>query len=220
MVAWHVIQHLDLLPILFKTQWDAERQQWRSSPPPTLQDAERKLRAMTSTTASRQGVITIAVEHTDPVLAAAIANRYLDALQQALNDNAFSLAKKNRLFIAAQLERTREDLNKAEEALKQFEQTHKIVSLKDQTSAAVKTLGSLEEQVMLKEVQLGVHQRLLKGASREVYLLEEELRGLRSQLARLQYGSPGATKATSTLPKGGEDEIWLAFDEAPEVKLH
>jgi len=218
-VAMDVIQHLNLLTILFIKKWDAERQQWRTSPPPTMQDAERRLRAMTSITASRQGVITIAVEHTDPVLAAAIANRYLDALQQALNDNAFSLAKKSRLFIAAQLEKTRVELDKAEEALKQFEQTHKIVSLKDQTSAAVKTLGSLEEQVMLKEVQLGVHQRLLKGASREVYLLEEEIRGLRSQLSRLQYGSPDASKATNTPAKGSEDEVWIAFDEAPEVKL-
>jgi hypothetical protein len=36
----------------------------------------------------------------DPVLAATIANRYLEALQHALNDNAFSVAKKNRIFIA------------------------------------------------------------------------------------------------------------------------
>jgi uncharacterized protein involved in exopolysaccharide biosynthesis/Mrp family chromosome partitioning ATPase len=219
-VAMDVIQHLGLLPRLFEKQWDAERQQWRQSPPPTIQDAERLLRKMASITASRQGVITIAVEHTDPVLAAAIANSYLDVLQQALNDKAFSLAKKNRLFIAAQLEKTREDLDKAEEALKQFEQTHKIVSLKDQTAAAVKTSGALEEQIMIKEVQLGVQQRLLTGASREVYLLAEEVRGLRSQLARLQYSSPEASKATKTPAKAGEDDFWIAFNEAPEVKLH
>jgi uncharacterized protein involved in exopolysaccharide biosynthesis len=62
------------------------------------------------------------VEQTDPVLAAAIANSYLAALQETLNENAFSLAKKNRVFIAGQLEKTRQDLDRAEEALKQFEQ--------------------------------------------------------------------------------------------------
>jgi hypothetical protein len=63
------------------------------------------------------------------VLSATIANRYLEALHRALNDNAFSIAKKNRIFIAAQLENTRKDLAIAEEMLKQFEQTHKIIAI-------------------------------------------------------------------------------------------
>src|SRR5262245_10713709 len=85
-----------------------------------------------SMTANRKNVITIAVSHTDPVLAATIANRYIEALQRALNDNAFSIAKKNRIFIAAQLENTRKDLAIAEETLKQFEQTYKIAAMEAQ----------------------------------------------------------------------------------------
>ena len=121
-----VIQSLDLLPILFAKKWHAEKQQWQTNKPPTLQDAVRELDTLVSITANRQNVITIAVSHTNPVLAATIANRYIEALQRALNDNAFSIAKKNRIFIAAQLENTRKDLAIAEETLKQFEQTHKI----------------------------------------------------------------------------------------------
>ena len=79
-LALDVIQHLHLLPMLFEKQWDATQQQWRKSPPPTLQDAVRQPKKAVSITANRQGVITIAVEHTDPVLAAAIANRYIYTL--------------------------------------------------------------------------------------------------------------------------------------------
>ena len=129
-LAMEVIQSLDLLPILFAKKWHAEKQQWRTDKPPTLQDAVRTLNTLVSLTASRQNVITIAVSHTDPVLAATIANRYIEALQRALNDNAFSIAKKNRIFIAAQLENTRKDLASAEEILKQFEQIHKIAARK------------------------------------------------------------------------------------------
>jgi len=90
-LATDVIEHLDLLHVLFVKQWDAEKQQWRTTPPPTLQDAVRTLGGLVSTTASRQGLMTIAVTHTDAVLATTIANAYVDALQRALNENAFSL---------------------------------------------------------------------------------------------------------------------------------
>ena len=117
-VAMEVVQSLDLIPMLFAKKW-----QWLTDKPPTLQDAVRKLDALVSLTDNRQNVITIAVSHTDPVMAATIANQYIEALQHALNDNAFSIAKKNRIFIAAQLESTRKDLAVADEMLKQFEQT-------------------------------------------------------------------------------------------------
>ena len=200
-----VIQSLDLLPILFAKKWHAEKQQWQTNKPPTLQDAVRELDTLVSITANRQNVITIAVSHTDPVLAATIANRYIEALQRALNDNAFSIAKKNRIFIAAQLENTRKDLAIAEEMLKQFEQTHKIAALEAQTTAAVKAIAEVEAQIRQKEVQVGVFQRLMTGASREVYLVQEELRELRAQLAQLHHGEPELAQAKAESKTGKPD---------------
>jgi tyrosine-protein kinase Etk/Wzc len=150
-------------------------------------------------------------------LATAIANRYIEALQRALNDNAFSVAKKNRIFIATQLENTRKDLAIAEETLKQFEQTHKIAALEAQTAAAVKAIAEVEAQIRQKEVQVGVFHRLMTGASREVYLAQEELRELRAQLAQLHYGGLGVAQA-KTNPKL-ENQIHASLAEAPEIKL-
>src|SRR5262245_3291896 len=211
-VAMEVIQSLDLIPIIFTQKW-----LWQTDKPPTLQDAVRKLDTLVSITDNRQNVITIAVSYTDPVLAAAIANQYIEALQHALNDNAFSIAKKNRLFIAAQLESTRKDLAVADEMLKQFEQTHKIAALEAQTTAAVKAIADVEAQIRQKEVQVGVSQRLMTGASREVYLAQEELRELRAQLAQLHRGGPELVRA-QTDPKL-ENQIHPPFTETPEIKL-
>ena len=216
-LAMEVIQSLDLLPILFAKKWHAEQQQWLTNKPPTLQDAVRELDTLVSITANRQNVVTIAVSHTDPVLAATIANRYIEALQHALNDNAFSIAKKNRIFIAAQLENTRQDLAAAEETLKQFEQTHKIAAMEAQTIAAVKAIAEVEAQIRQKEVQVGVSQRLMTGANREVYLLKEELRELRAQLAQLQYG--GADVAQAKTGSKLENQIHPSLTEAPEIKF-
>jgi capsule polysaccharide export protein KpsE/RkpR len=88
--------------------------------------------------------------------------------------------------------------------LKQFEQTHKIAAMEAQTTAAVKAIAEVEAQIRQKEVQVGVSQRLMTGANREVYLLKEELRELRAQLAQLQYGGarsgPGKGRSETGKP--------------------
>src|SRR5262249_16247747 len=222
-LAVDVIEHLHLLPILFEKKWDAEKQQWRTERYPTMQDAVRTLGHLVSTTASRQqGIITIEMTFRDAQLAAAIANAYVDALQRALNENAFSLAKKNRLFIASQLDKTRQDLDSAEEALKEFEQTYTIIALDAQTKATVEATAAIEGQIRAREVQLGVHQRLLTGARREVYLLEEELQAWRAQLARLQHGVPSPRPVSdhqASNHQAVEDQAWLSIDQAPDIKL-
>lgn len=217
-LALDVIQHLNLLPLLFPDDWDTLEQRWRPRRPPTLQDAVRKLSELVALSANRQGVITLLTSHPDPVLSAAITNRYIEALQRTLNDKAFSLAKKNRAFVAAQLEKTRQDLALAEETLKHFEQQYKIVALEAQTKAAVEALASLEETIRAREVQLGVHKRLMTGANREVYLIQEELRELREQLAQLQHGTPLKTLEMPT--KIAQVQGNLSLDDAPEIKLH
>lgn len=214
----NIIKRLDLLPRLFADAWDHEKQEWRTDEPPTLQNAVEALRATVFiTTDTTTGILRIAVENTNPKLAARIANQYVDELQRALNENAFSLAKKNRLFIEHQLQKTRKSLEGAEEALRAFEQKHDIVALDAQTQAAVNALANLEGQIMAKEVQLGVLQRTRTGASPEVYLLREELRGLREQRTLLQHGKPEQHIAMQH--EASPIKTQLSLDKAPEIKL-
>jgi capsular exopolysaccharide synthesis family protein len=216
-LAVEVIQALDLLPRLFARQWNADTHQWKTEKPPTLQDAVGTLSGIVSLTADRKGIVKIGVSSTDPALAASIANRYIEALQKAINTNVFSLARKNREFTAEQLEKTQEALHIAEESLKQFEQTHMIVSLETQTAAAVRAIADVERQIREREVHVGVQQRLMTSANREVYLLQEELRELRAQLAQLQSGGV-ALQQTRELKKSGQQPS-LSLEAVPEVKM-
>jgi capsular exopolysaccharide synthesis family protein len=218
-LAEDIIHRLDLLLRLFPGDWDATAQQWKTDEPPTLQDAVKALQEDVATIVrdEKKGTITITAQHTDPELAAAIANQHIEALQRALNGNAFSLAKKNRLFIEAQLQRTQGDLVTAEEAVRQFEQTYGILALDMQAQAAVNALANLEGQIMAKEVQLAVMQRTLTGSSREVSLLQEELQGLRAQLTRLQQGTTALFPASET--RGQNGQSLPSLDRAPEIRL-
>ena len=164
-----------------------------------------------------KGIVMITVEYTDAELAAAIANAYVEALQRSLNENAFTLAKKNRVLMEGQLDNNRQELSASEEALRQFELVHGIVALDVQAQAAVTAIATLEGQIMAKEVQLGVLQRTLTGSNREVYLLQEEIKELRTQLTRLQQGDAAATAASEA--QRHESGHTLSLDKAPEIKL-
>lgn len=218
-LAEDVIQRLNLLPLLYADDWDTNTQQWTTDEPPTIQDAVKLFReeVVTSTWDEQKGVITITAAQPDPVLAAAIVTACIEALQRSLNENSFTLAKKNRAFIEEQLHATTKNLEVIEEALKQFEQTHGIVSLDAQTQAAISALATLEAQIMAKEVQLGVLQQSLTQSSREVFLLREEVQGLRLQLARLQQGTP--SPFTPSAGSGQNIQMFLSLDRAPDIKL-
>lgn len=214
-----VIRHLELLPVLFPQDWDASAQRWRTGQPPTMQSAVKVLtdEVVESVWDDKKGLLSITAEGRDPVLMAAIVNHFVEVLQQALNANAFTQAKKNRVFLEGQLQKNRQDLTLAEEQLQKFEQAYGIVSLDVQAQAAVGALASLEGQIMAKEVQLGVWRRTLTGSSREVNLLQEELQGLRTQLARLQQGVAGPWALPAE--HGQASQIFPALDKAPDIKL-
>ncbi len=218
-LAEDVIQRLDLLPRLFAKDWDAEQKRWQTDEPPTMAEAVKMMQeeVVSSAWDEQKGIVMITVEYTDAELAAAIANEYVEALQRSLNQNAFTLAKKNRVFVEGQLDKTRQDLSAAEEALRQFELIYGIVALDVQAQAAVTALATLEGQIMAKEVQLGVLQRTLTGSNREVYLLQEEIKELRTQLTRLQQSDTAATAASETQRPIIQSS--LSLDKAPEIKL-
>jgi uncharacterized protein involved in exopolysaccharide biosynthesis len=214
-LAEHVIERLDLLPRLFATDWDAVTKQWQTDEPPTMADAVKALGKLVSSTSNdKQGTITITAIHTDPQLAAAIANQYIEALQQILNEKAFTLAKKNRAFLEAQLHQTQQALTTAEETVRQFEQTSGIVDFATQAQAAVNILAGLESEIMAKERQLAVSQLEFRGPSREIYLVQGEIKELRAQLAQLQQSTPDASAA---LADAGHNQKPPVLSKRPNI---
>lgn len=97
----------------------------------------------------------VAVAHKDPKLAADIANEYASSLQKFLNENAISLAKRNRIFLEKQIETTKTDLKKAEEDLRGFQIEKKLAVMDAQAEGSIKALAELKAQIIAREVQLG-----------------------------------------------------------------
>ncbi len=212
-VAENVIRSLNLIGVLFEEQWDDKNKRWKGEKPPTLMNAVGTLKGMVKVGDDRKGgLISISVENKDPKLAADIANAYAAALQKFLNVNAISLVKRNRIFVEKQLEITREDLKKAEEALNRFQTKNKIVAMDAQAEGAIRAHADLKAQIISREVQLGALREFATSAHPDVKRVQDELRELRFQLKRLEEGSKN--------PRGEESiGSFLALADAPTVGL-
>ena len=198
-VSEDVIRALDLIKVLFEEDRDE---------PPTIQDAVRSLTEATKITDDKKGLISVSVEYKDPGIAADIANQYTTALQRFLNENALSGEKRNRIFIENQLKKAKEELREAEEAMKVFQTSKKIIAMDAQTEAAIKALADLRAQVTAREVQLGVMKQFSTPSNPDVLRIKDELRELKKQLSMLE--TRGSNPETDILPR---------LSEAPTIGL-
>src|SRR6266511_6004482 len=90
----------------------------------TMVETRRKFEKRTSVVLGPQdGLIRISVEDRDPVVAAAIANGYVEEFRKNSARLAITEASQRRLFFEQQLAETKEKLAAAEEAMKSTEQS-------------------------------------------------------------------------------------------------
>jgi len=91
-IAEAVIKKLDLLRIFNEEQWDTAHADWKDpEKKPMLEDAIRRLqKEVINISSDRKGVVTLTAEWRNPVLAAKIANAYVDASSNFLNEHSIN----------------------------------------------------------------------------------------------------------------------------------
>ena len=128
----NVIVAQDLMPLLFSKAWDDKKKAWKSDDPQKRPDMEQAVTMMRSIVMvmddKKNKTIKISAEFKNPMVAARIANSYLDELQRFITDNAFTTAKRNRIFIEAQLEENKQDLLEAGKEINEFYHGSKVSS--------------------------------------------------------------------------------------------
>jgi uncharacterized protein involved in exopolysaccharide biosynthesis len=198
-LAEDVIRSLELINLLFK---DSPQK------PPALQTFVRSFTGIIKITDDRKGLINISVNYKDREIAADIANQYTASLQKFINENALSMAKRNRIFIEDQLNKVKLELKEAEEAMKIFQTDKKIIAIDVQTETAIRAIAELNAQITAREIQLGVIKQFSTPANPDVLSINDELRELKKQLAMIE------SKGNS--PEAG---IFPSLSEAPTLGL-
>jgi uncharacterized protein involved in exopolysaccharide biosynthesis len=186
------------------------------------EDARRGLLGqLKATDDKKSGIITITVEDKDPKRAADMTNAFVDELKNLNKHLAVTEAGQRRLFYEEQLKDVKESLLGAEESLKGFQEKTGAIKMDDQARAMIQSLAQVRAQIAAKEVQLKVMKTYATANNPDAQRLDEEIRGLKEQMGRLEAkggGHADALMPTSRMPQVGTDYLRkmreLKFNEA------
>lgn len=159
---------------------------------------------------AKDGLIHITVKDGDPNRAAELANGYVDQFRNLSEHLAITEASQRRLFFERQLEQAKNNLADAEESLKETEQKTGLIQLDSQTRALIEAAASLRAQIAAKEVDLQAMQTYATPENAQLLQSQQELVGLRAQLAKLG-GSENGSDANLIVPKGRVPEAGLEY---------
>jgi tyrosine-protein kinase Etk/Wzc len=175
-----------------------------------LSDTRRKFEIRTTVDGDgKDTLIRLSVEDHDPQRAADMANGYVEEFQKLSQSLAITEAGQRRLFFQQQLEKSKDDLANAEEALKRTEQTTGLIQLDSQARALIESAASLRAQIAAKEVQIQAMRTYATGENAQLVEAQQELDSLRAELAKLGGSEENANALI--VPKGQMTQAGLEY---------
>jgi uncharacterized protein involved in exopolysaccharide biosynthesis len=151
-------------------------------------DARRTLDASARISSGKDGLITVEVDDKEPAFAATMANAYVEELGKLLNRLAVTEAQQRRAFFEKQLTSAKDNLVKAEIALKASGVNSS--ALKATPAAAVEGLARLKAGITAQEIKLASMRGYLSESAPDFKQAQTELAAMRSQLARTEKPEP------------------------------
>ena len=142
----------------------------------------------------KDGLISVEVDDRDPKFAADLANAHVDELRNLLGRLAVTEAQQRRMFFEKQLAQTKDNLAKADLALKSSGITSSV--LKSSPASAVEAVARLKAGISVQEVKLGAMRNYLTESSPDFKQALSELASLKSQLSKAEKEEP-ASQGTS-----------------------
>jgi tyrosine-protein kinase Etk/Wzc len=158
----------------------------------------------------KDGLIRVSVEDPDPNRAAELANGYVDQFRKLSEHLAITEAGQRRLFFEQQLQQAKDKLADAEQALQQTEIRTGVIQLDAQAKALIESTASLGAQIAAKEVQIQSLRTYATNENAQLVQAQEELRGLRVQLAKLS-GNDDKFDHGEIVPKGRVPQVGLEY---------
>jgi tyrosine-protein kinase Etk/Wzc len=173
-------------------------------------ETRRALARETEVTSGKDGLIVVEVRDKDPQVAAKLANAYVEELSKLTQTLAISEASQRRLFFEQQLTKAKEELITAELELKKTQEKTGTIVLTEQGKATIEAAAVLRGQVAAKEVELAAMRTFAASDNPDYRRRQEELRGLRTQLAKIERNTKQDT-GDILLPMGKMPAVGLEY---------
>ncbi len=180
----HQIDHFNLM----KVYWTKHRY-----------TARKKLATRTDISEDRKsGVIKITVSDTDRNRAKALADGYVNELNQLLASVSTSSARRERVFIEQRLNTAKNDLEAAELEFGRFASKNSTLDIKEQTKAVVGAAAQLEGQIIAAQAELEGLQQTYTDKNPRVRALKARIDSLKREMVKI--GGTGNETSVSLAP--------------------
>jgi tyrosine-protein kinase Etk/Wzc len=166
----------------------------------TMTAARKRLAAKTRLSAGKDTLIRIAVEDSDPQMAAVLANAYVDELYRQNSRLALTEASSRRLFFEKQLEGEKEALNQAEASLRKTQERTGVVQISSQMDASIRAMGQVRAEIAGREVALRSMAESVTEQNPDYVRVATELQALRGQLRRLEQNDGSRSAGDPLIP--------------------
>jgi len=170
------------------------------------EDARKTLANALKATSGKDGMIVVAVEDRDPKRAADMANAFVEEMIGVTKGLALTEAAQRRVFFEEQLKDVKLALAEAEKGMEGFQEKTGALKIDDQARAVIQGIGNLRAQIAAREVQYKVAQTYATPQNPDLQRIEEELRGLKAELNKLEQkggNSPDPLMPTGRMPSVG-----------------
>jgi len=147
-------------------------------------DARKALSGKARIASGKDGLIAVEVDDKEPQFAAQLANAHAEELQKLLGRLAVTEAQQRRVFFEKQLALAKENLVKAEFALKSTGVNSS--ALKSSPAAAVEAVARLRAGISAQEIKIASMRGYLTEAAPAMKQALTELLALREQLAKAE----------------------------------
>lgn len=161
----------------------------------------------------KDGLITVSVTDRDPQFAAQLANAYVNEFREHSDSLTLTAASQRRAFFQQQLLKANEDLARAEQAMKNMEQTTGVLQLDSQAKVLIEQSAALRAQIVAKEVQLQSIRSFETEDNPQYAMVEQQLDALRAQLMKVA-GPDANISGHIGLPKTNIPETGIAYIDA------
>jgi capsule polysaccharide export protein KpsE/RkpR len=173
------------------------------------EDARKDLTQALATKSGKDGMIVVSVEDRDPKRAADMANAFVEEMIGVSRGLALTEAAQRRLFFEEQLKDVKLALARAEEGIKGFQEKTGALKIDDQARAVIQGIGNLRAQIAAREVQYKVAQTFATPQNPDLQRIEEELRGLKVELNKLEQ--KGGNSHDPLMPTGRMPSVGMEY---------
>ena len=176
------------------------------------EDTRNKLAENTAVSEDRKsGILSITVTDRDPRRAAAMAEAYVDELNQLVAQLSTSSAHRERIFLEERLSAVKFDLDDASRQFSEFASKNSAIDIKEQGRAILQGAAAVEGELIASESELKGLEEIYTASNIRVRSLRARIAELRRQLDNLG----GRSMPSAGPPADSASSQYLTLSKLP-----